>query len=246
MNHFYTYFNIYFNEDIYGADFLQKALGRSFGITMNILFERRDLTCSIKELIERLQITLVANKINIEPILLVSANLPLIQKLIIKYGIESVNLSRNSQVTWDYILSNPYEEWNYETLCINPNITLDIVESNPDKKWAYHLLLINRSTRVGDLNKICQKVCMTKQNIRYWNPNLTWRDLYGNDVGILYELSRNTLERWNYASKIQHIFRRWIGCIRIKVLTDTLCRKDILNNILPFELCGIISSYSIL
>ena len=53
-----------------------------------------------------------------------------------KYSNKSWNwdsLSRNPNITWDIVETNPDTPWNWYALSSNPNITMDIVKTNPDK-----------------------------------------------------------------------------------------------------------------
>ena len=52
-------------------------------------------------------------------------------------------LSKNPNITWEYICANPEIEWNYYWLCMNKNITWEIVQAHPNRPWNYKNLSRN-------------------------------------------------------------------------------------------------------
>ena len=56
-------------------------------------------------------------------------------------------LSSNPNITWDIVKANPDKPWNYQGLSLNPNITWDIVKANPNKDWDYCYLSQNKMSK---------------------------------------------------------------------------------------------------
>ncbi len=44
-------------------------------------------------------------------------------------------VSRNPNITWEYIQSNPDMPWDWDNVSCNPNVTRGIMQSNSDKPW---------------------------------------------------------------------------------------------------------------
>ena len=55
-------------------------------------------------------------------------------EFVLKYEdkIEWVEISRNPNITWDIVESNPDKPWNWYSVSRNPNITMEIIEGNMD------------------------------------------------------------------------------------------------------------------
>ena len=52
-------------------------------------------------------------------------------------------ISKNKNITWDIIIKNLHEEWDWDYITINPNITMKIINDYPDKKWNKNKLYQN-------------------------------------------------------------------------------------------------------
>ena len=99
-------------------------------------------------------------------------------------------LSKNSNITWDIIKSNPHpndKEWDYKYLSVNPNITWNIFQSssNDSKKWSYNSLF-----RVINFfnNSYVEKI---KNIISHFKTNIT-------EELIMYVWHPSRVEKWKY------------------------------------------------
>lgn len=95
------------------------------------------------------------------------------------------NLSRNPNISWDFVCNHPEIEWSYQELSKNPNISLNIVKANPDKEWHYSLLVENISITWDDIQKD-NRLLQCSSNFSK-NPNIT--------IDII---RKNPHIKWNY------------------------------------------------
>ena len=110
--------------------------------------------------------------------------------------IDWLQLSSNSNITWDIVTANPDKSWNLRVLSRNSNITWDIIEANPDKPWSWYYLSknlnINRENLVANPDKPWD----------WWqisfNPNITYEfiEAYPDKPWDWYELSCNPNITW--------------------------------------------------
>ena len=117
-------------------------------------------------------------------------------------------LSRNRNITIDFIKKNIYRPWNWYQLSKNPNVTVDFVKENIDKPWDWCWMSYNPNIPFD----------FVKQNIdKPWNwvklsrnLNITFRDVLENiDLPWnWFELSFNDFNRNNAAIVIQRFWRR--------------------------------------
>ena len=52
-------------------------------------------------------------------------------------------LSRNPNITLEFIQNNPDKHWNWRNVSTNLNITWEIIQNNPDKPWDWSCLSMN-------------------------------------------------------------------------------------------------------
>jgi hypothetical protein len=168
-------------------------------------------------------------------------------------------LSLHPRITWDYIQSHPDKPWNSSCVSINPNVTWDIIQANSKYSWDYKFLPRNPNI-TWDIMKQHKQIGWNhfltyfNSNISYTNmfvdipkhkgvfsqkyvgSNATWRDIYYRcNWTVAYASSK--FNRWNSASKIQHIFRRWYTrtCVEVsfsKIISSTqYCSLPLPNEI---------------
>jgi hypothetical protein len=142
-------------------------------------------------------------------------------------------LSKNPNITWDIVQDNPDRKWSYVMLSENPNITLDMVKKKPNEKWDYRSLSWNPNITWNML--LDEKCFRNHKNTFHKNPNTTWKDMYYNLGSNIFNARCGKFDRWNAASKIQHVFRRWNRKMRIEASTQLLSREDMLGDKLPYE-----------
>ena len=63
-------------------------------------------------------------------------------------------ISLNPNITFDFIEANPDKPWDWFEISYNPNITLDFIEANPDKPWDWYWISSNKF--IYD-NVICER-----------------------------------------------------------------------------------------
>lgn len=54
-------------------------------------------------------------------------------------------VSKNPNITWEYIQENPNFPWDWDAISYNPNITPEHVKNNPDKSWSIWGLCNNKN-----------------------------------------------------------------------------------------------------
>jgi hypothetical protein len=92
-------------------------------------------------------------------------------------------LSRNPNITLNYIARNPTKNWDYNFMSYNPNISAEFIKSNIDQKWNWLAI-----SSVISLNDIIN------------NPELPWNYTYVStnpNVNIKFILS-NLDKNWNF------------------------------------------------
>jgi hypothetical protein len=142
------------------------------------------------------------------------------------------NLSINPNITWEIIEKHNDKRWCYTSLSKNPNITWDIVNDNLHVRWDFYSMINNPNITWRKLNNILScgsKFCS--------NPNITWRDIVHEVEPDILLLNSNKFERWNTASKIQRMFRRWSNKVRIEVSIMILYDSLPNDRKLPLEVC---------
>ena len=120
------------------------------------------------------------------------------------------SISCNKNITWEFIEAYPDKPWDWDYLSKNINITWDIVSSNPNKPWKWEYLSKNK-------NITC--------DIIQTNPNKPW----------YWEWLSNNLftkekERFMESKHLEHIASFRIQCRWRRSNEDPryeLCRKRI-------------------
>lgn len=104
-------------------------------------------------------------------------------------------LSRNSNITWEFIQANPNKSWNQYALSINPNITWEITKENKNIQWDFYGLSFNPN--------ITWEIIQANPNLRWsqFSTNITWeivKDNFNvfskNGVNEIAKISNLTLE----------------------------------------------------
>lgn len=62
-------------------------------------------------------------------------------------------ISKNKNITWEIILNNLHENWDWDYVTMNPNVTFEIINNNPDKKWNKKLLYKNENISIEELKE---------------------------------------------------------------------------------------------
>ena len=123
----------------------------------------------------------------------------------------SLNLSTNSNITWEIVEANPDKPWDFDELSGNPNITWEIVEANPDKYWT--------------------------SNGLSWNPNITWSIIETNPYenwdwnGLSQNIFKKEKEQFERRIKYQKYVRENIQ----DELTKRLMNKNKTNDRQNFQ-----------
>lgn len=60
-------------------------------------------------------------------------------------------ISKNQNITWDIINDNLHENWDWDSVLINPNTTMKIINNNPDKPWNKSKLYYNNKITLEEL-----------------------------------------------------------------------------------------------
>lgn len=55
------------------------------------------------------------------------------------------HISKNPNITWDYVQKNLDKPWSKKGLSLNPSITWEIIQANPDFGWNFQALSLNPS-----------------------------------------------------------------------------------------------------
>lgn len=124
------------------------------------------------------------------------------------------HLSRNRNITLEYIADNPDKPWTGFGLSSNPNITQEYIESHPEIDWNYDGMIFNKSISCNFLIKNIDKI-LTKNNIVYVR-DITW-DIVENNPAIwdytalsfapcvtLDIVKNNPNKPWNYNYIVMH------------------------------------------
>ena len=80
-------------------------------------------------------------------------------------------LSKNPNVTMDFVNSHPDKPWSWYGLSWNPNVTMDYVDSHPDKPWSWWGLSRNKFTLQNKINQQKEEDAARKIWFDFWLPN---------------------------------------------------------------------------
>jgi hypothetical protein len=176
-------------------------------------------------------------------------------------------LSKKHFITWEIVLSNLGKLWNFDKLCYNPNITWDmikdhrkqyrqitknpnitwdIIKDNPDYSFCVDYMLSNPTSRVENATYTRY---MNLPMIMY-NPNLKWSDvIYNQDDDFVdhtkVNIAKNKFNGWNAASKIQHLFRRWINNVVVEVTFQSFMSTVYIPNELGSLIFDFVGKYEV-
>ena len=129
-------------------------------------------------------------------------------------------LSRNPNITWNFVRANLNEDWNWQVLFKNPNITWEFVEAdftninldnwnyNPNIDWNWCELLYHPNITQEIIPELMCRLCDDEiflmryvRNISK-NPNITWDFVQAN-------LSRYQSQYWDWYELSLHPNITW-------------------------------------
>src|SRR5258708_4326649 len=87
-------------------------------------------------------------------------------------------LSRNPNITWEFVQNNPDIPWDWDYLSRNPNITWEIIQNNSDKPWNWGYLSRNPNITWEIIQNNSDKPWNWGFISR--NPNITWEIVKNN------------------------------------------------------------------
>jgi hypothetical protein len=87
-------------------------------------------------------------------------------------------ISRNPNLTIEFIKENLDNPWNWSELSCNPNLTIEFINANPDKPWDWDYISMNPNITMEMINSNLDKPWSWKYISR--NPNLTMEMINSN------------------------------------------------------------------
>lgn len=113
------------------------------------------------------------------------------------------DVSKNPNITWEYIMNNPDKLWNWYGISGNPNITWEIVQNNLNKPWDWSFLSKNKNITW----EIIQK-----------NPTQTWSWLKPECIKFYYKwymrvsnkktMINNSMRLYNTCDVLEDIIKK--------------------------------------